>query len=252
MGLTREHHVELAPNVPGWDRLRIRRRPERGISRSADRDRQRRQVAAQAEIAWGALRGVEDGVYLNLGTGIAAGIISRRTAAGGRARRGGRDRLHDCSAAVLEARMAAEGAAPLEEVSGAPASPGASLRRRCPARWPTSSARAARRSAAERVLGGAVDGDRRRRRESLHRDGSQRARRRGWICSGRVRAARPRPRGRAARGPLSAAGHARRFGADASLRGAVARRSLRPGKHPRTHFGRRHPLGARRLGGEAQ
>ena len=33
-------------------------------------------VAARAEMAWGALRGVDDGLYLNLGTGIAAGIVA--------------------------------------------------------------------------------------------------------------------------------------------------------------------------------
>ena len=32
-------------------------------------------VAAQAEMAWGSLQGVSDAIYLNLGSGISAGII---------------------------------------------------------------------------------------------------------------------------------------------------------------------------------
>jgi glucokinase len=76
MGVTRESHVELAPNVPGWDALRIPDAlrtafPERRIVIDNDV-----RVATRAEMRWGELRDVADGIYLNLGTGIAAGIVA--------------------------------------------------------------------------------------------------------------------------------------------------------------------------------
>jgi glucokinase len=75
MGLTRTTHVELAPNVPGWHALRIPEAiqhafPEQTVVFGNDV-----KVAAQAEMRWGALQDVEHGIYLNLGSGIAAGVI---------------------------------------------------------------------------------------------------------------------------------------------------------------------------------
>ncbi len=75
MGYTFATHTELAPNVPGWDRLSI---PGAigsaftGLPVAIGNDVQ---VAAQAEVNWGSLREVRDGIYLNLGSGISAGII---------------------------------------------------------------------------------------------------------------------------------------------------------------------------------
>jgi glucokinase len=76
MGLTRATHVDLAPNVPGWETLRIpeavrRAFPEQTVVFGNDV-----KVAARAEMRWGALRDVEHGIYLNLGSGIAAGVIA--------------------------------------------------------------------------------------------------------------------------------------------------------------------------------
>lgn len=75
-GLTREEGVELAPAVGGWDRLRIpaeirRRFPD--LSTSIVNDVK---AGTAAELRWGALRGVSEGLYVNLGTGLAAGIVS--------------------------------------------------------------------------------------------------------------------------------------------------------------------------------
>jgi glucokinase len=117
MGYTRPTHVDLAPNVPGWESLAIRDElaaafPDDTIVIGNDV-----KLAARAEMAWGALRDVQEGIYLNLGTGIAAGIVS-----------GGRliDGAHGAAGEIgytlhrgqTEPRMAAEGAAPLEEWFG--------------------------------------------------------------------------------------------------------------------------------------
>jgi glucokinase len=117
MGYTRPTHVDLAPNVPGWGRLAIRdvltaAFPGHTIVIGNDV-----KLAARAEMVWGALRGVQEGVYLNLGTGIAAGIVS-----GGELMDGAHGAAGEIGYTLFrglaEHRMAAEGAAPLEEWYG--------------------------------------------------------------------------------------------------------------------------------------
>lgn len=83
MGITRVDEVLLAPNVPGWARLRI---PDRmtdafaGLPVTVINDVK---AATLAELAWGTLRNAGTGVYVNLGTGIAAGlVIGNRVIAG--------------------------------------------------------------------------------------------------------------------------------------------------------------------------
>ncbi|MGA3219190.1 MAG: ROK family protein [Acidimicrobiales bacterium] len=74
-GITREDGVLIA-GMPGWSRLRIpallrERFPDLTVSVMNDV-----KAATLAEMTWGALRGISHGVYLNLGTGIAAGIVT--------------------------------------------------------------------------------------------------------------------------------------------------------------------------------
>jgi glucokinase len=74
-GLTREDGVDLAPSVPGWSNLHIPARlRERfaGLPMAIVNDVK---AATVAEMEWGALRGITNGVYVNLGTGVAAGIV---------------------------------------------------------------------------------------------------------------------------------------------------------------------------------
>ncbi|MBO0881573.1 MAG: ROK family protein, partial [Mycobacterium sp.] len=76
MGITFEDRTELAPNVAGWSELRM---PEMlrtqypGVNIRIDNDVK---AAAFAELTWGALQGADPGIYVNLGSGIAATIIS--------------------------------------------------------------------------------------------------------------------------------------------------------------------------------
>jgi glucokinase len=83
MGITRTDGVALAPSVPGWAQLRIPARLREafdGLPVTVINDVK---AATLAELAWGALRGVSEGLYLNLGTGVAAGIIAGGTLLGG-------------------------------------------------------------------------------------------------------------------------------------------------------------------------
>jgi glucokinase len=117
MGLTRATHVELAPNVDGWERLRIPEALETAFPTLPVVIGNDVKVAAQAEMAWGSLQDVDDGIYLNLGTGIAAGIVS-----GGRLMSGAHSAAGEVGYSLFrgrpDARMAAEGAAPFEEWFG--------------------------------------------------------------------------------------------------------------------------------------
>jgi glucokinase len=75
MGITREDHVELAPNVPGWERLALPRllREEFGTTPVVIANDVK--AAAVAELTWGELRNVSTGIYVNLGTGFATALI---------------------------------------------------------------------------------------------------------------------------------------------------------------------------------
>lgn len=75
MGYTRTDGVDLAPNVPGWESLHlpaIFAAAFSGVPCVIDNDVR---AAATAEAAWGALVGVDPGVYVNLGTGVAATLL---------------------------------------------------------------------------------------------------------------------------------------------------------------------------------
>lgn len=113
MGYTHADRVELATNVPGWTALRIpeaanRAFPDLPIAIGNDVH-----VAAQAEMAWGSLQGVGDGVYLNLGSGISAGIIC-----GGRFLTGADGAAGEVGYSLFrgapEPKMAADGIGPFE------------------------------------------------------------------------------------------------------------------------------------------
>lgn len=75
-GIPFEDRVELAPTIPGWESLAFGRElraafPGVPIELATDV-----KAAAQAEARWGALSGYNPGLYLNLGTGLAAAIVA--------------------------------------------------------------------------------------------------------------------------------------------------------------------------------
>ncbi|MEV4641279.1 ROK family protein [Actinoplanes sp. NPDC049548] len=115
-GVLRGGRVRLAPNVPGWDGMALPEllRAEFGDAPVAiDNDVN---AGAAAEVRWGALRGVDVGLYVNLGTGLAAALV-----AGGRVLTG----AHGAAGEIGYLRDSAgdgyfaDGRAPLEEaVSG--------------------------------------------------------------------------------------------------------------------------------------
>ncbi|MGW3606158.1 ROK family protein [Micromonospora sp. NPDC005161] len=83
-GVVRPDGIDLAPNVPGWDRLRLvdTVRDRLGVPAVAvDNDLN---AAALAELRLGALRDADPGLVVGLGTGVAAAVTVRGTVLAGR------------------------------------------------------------------------------------------------------------------------------------------------------------------------
>jgi glucokinase len=75
-GIPFEDRVELAPAIDGWEDLPLGRELRAAFPGAAIRMGTDAKAAAQAEIRWGALAGFDPAIYLNLGTGLAAAIVS--------------------------------------------------------------------------------------------------------------------------------------------------------------------------------
>lgn len=73
-GIVLPDRILLAPNVPGWSDLRLQERFEQalGVPALCATDVK---AATLAEARWGHLQGLQTGMYLNLGTGIAVGVL---------------------------------------------------------------------------------------------------------------------------------------------------------------------------------
>ncbi|MFI9453332.1 ROK family protein [Amycolatopsis sp. NPDC052450] len=74
-GIVLEDRILLAPNVPGWEQLRLRELVAaefEGVPIEVGTDAK---AAALAEWRWGALADTDPAVFLSLGTGIAAAVL---------------------------------------------------------------------------------------------------------------------------------------------------------------------------------
>jgi len=82
-GVVRPDGIDLAPNVPGWDRLRLADavRESLDVARVAvDNDLN---AAALAELRLGALRDADPGLVVGIGTGVAAAVTVGGTVVAG-------------------------------------------------------------------------------------------------------------------------------------------------------------------------
>ena len=74
-GIVLPDRILLAPNVPGWERLRLAetvRDRFGGLPTAVGTDAK---AAALAEARWGALTGADPGIFLSLGTGVGAALV---------------------------------------------------------------------------------------------------------------------------------------------------------------------------------
>ncbi len=74
-GIPFEDRVELAPAIEGWEDLAFGRELRAAFAGVPVRMATDAKAAAAAEARWGALRGCDPGVYLNLGTGLSAALV---------------------------------------------------------------------------------------------------------------------------------------------------------------------------------
>jgi predicted NBD/HSP70 family sugar kinase len=115
-GIVYEDRVALAPNVPGWEQLRLPAllRERFGLAHAAVGTDVK--AAAVAEVRWGSLRGADPAILLILGTGLAAGIVVRGDVLQGA--NGAAGEIGYSLRCGDEQAGAAKGRAPLEEFAG--------------------------------------------------------------------------------------------------------------------------------------
>ncbi|SFJ15580.1 glucokinase [Amycolatopsis sacchari] len=113
-GIVLPDRILLAPNVPGWEDLRL---PELVAAEFAAPVTVGTDVKAAglAEVRWGALAGADPAVFLSLGTGIAAAIV-----VGGQVLAGANGAAGEIGYHLVDGADEgfASGAAPLEEAVG--------------------------------------------------------------------------------------------------------------------------------------
>jgi glucokinase len=76
IGIPFDDRVELAPTIPGWRGLALGRELSDAFDGAEVRLATDVKAATQAEARWGALAGCDPAIYLNLGTGLAAGVLA--------------------------------------------------------------------------------------------------------------------------------------------------------------------------------
>src|SRR4051794_2493463 len=74
-GVVEDDRVLLAPNVPGWETLRLPDMLRDGLGLASIAVGNDVNAAALAEARWGALAGSDVGVFVSLGTGVKAGLV---------------------------------------------------------------------------------------------------------------------------------------------------------------------------------
>ncbi|MGW4247473.1 ROK family protein [Nocardia sp. NPDC004722] len=122
-GIIRHDRIQLTPNLPGWEGLSLAARLSYEFGAPVVAVANDVRAAAMAELRFGALRGVETGIYVNLGTGLSAALVADGKVVAGANQAAGEIGYMNPGTAPIDA--VAKGAAPLEELIG-----GAGLTRR--------------------------------------------------------------------------------------------------------------------------
>ena len=82
-GIPFDDRVELAPAIGGWGELPLGRELRAAFPGSVVRMATDAKAAAAAEVRWGALADCDPAIYLNLGTGLSAALVSGGQVIGG-------------------------------------------------------------------------------------------------------------------------------------------------------------------------
>jgi glucokinase len=112
-GILREDRIDLAPTLPGWDRLRLVDLLRQGLGLERVAAGNDVKAAGEAEVRWGSLRGADPALYISVGTGLAAALIVGGRVVGGA--HGAAGEVGYSLRGVGEETGVREGRAPLEE-----------------------------------------------------------------------------------------------------------------------------------------
>jgi len=116
-GIVYADRVLLAPNVPGWEELRLPGMLVEGLGHACTQVATDVKAAALAELRWGSLRDADPAILVILGTGLAAAIVI-----GGEVLQGANGAAGEIGYGSLRGATdesgAADGRAPLEEIAG--------------------------------------------------------------------------------------------------------------------------------------
>jgi glucokinase len=115
-GVVREEGIHLVPNLPGWEDLALARRLAELLDLKQVQVWNDVRAGALAELRHGKLRGVDPGIYLSLGTGVAAAVTVGDTVLEGAHQAAGEVAYLLVGHGPVPA--AADRVAPLEEVVG--------------------------------------------------------------------------------------------------------------------------------------
>ncbi len=115
-GVVRPDGVLFAPNLPGWEHVALAERFQHGLGVPHVAVANDVYAGALAELRHGALRGADPGLYLSLGTGVAAAVTF-----GGQVSAGAHRAAGELAYVALDSTAPADigrGRAPLEEIVG--------------------------------------------------------------------------------------------------------------------------------------
>ena len=82
-GIPFDDRVQLAPAISGWGELPLGRELRAAFPEAVIRMATDAKAAAAAEVRWGALAGCDPAIYLNLGTGLSAALVTGGRVIGG-------------------------------------------------------------------------------------------------------------------------------------------------------------------------
>jgi glucokinase len=112
-GVVRPRGLLLAPNLPGWEDLALSRRLGEALGTDSIPVWNDVRAGAFAELRYGNLRGADPGLYLSLGTGVAAAVT-----VGGTVLEGAHGAAGEMAYVTTEAGPSTSTHAPLESVVG--------------------------------------------------------------------------------------------------------------------------------------
>ncbi|MBV9680486.1 MAG: ROK family protein [Solirubrobacterales bacterium] len=115
-GIVLRNRIALAPNVPGWEDLRLQEAMQEELELAAIAVENDVKAAGLAEARWGSLSGCDPAVFLSLGTGVAASVLVGGQVLAGAHGAAGELGYSLCGSA--QGRAFAAGRAPLEEFAG--------------------------------------------------------------------------------------------------------------------------------------